>query len=162
MDRRRPQGLSLLHECTVFTSSLTETNFLWRILQKYIFDYKMRKWMIVEDEFSPRPALSDLFPYMFTARGPRKTFLSIAGCYRYLFCLCRTSQLDYILQDVTEADISSDLYERINEDMRYEMVRSCKYHGSMQNDMLYYCSILICMVKNNTYFRWQKNKMQKS
>lgn len=41
--------------------------------------------------------------------------------------VCRTSQLQYVLQDMTESDIPSDLCERINEEMRFEMVRTCKY-----------------------------------
>lgn len=41
----------------------------------------------------------------------------------------RTSQLKYVLQDVTETDIPTDLCDRITEEMRYEMVRTCKYHS---------------------------------
>ncbi|XP_052740388.1 ubiquitin carboxyl-terminal hydrolase 7-like [Bicyclus anynana] len=82
------------------------------------------KWCKFDDDVVSRCSKQEAIEYNFGGKED-VPYLARRATSAYMLIYIQTSQLKYVLQDVTENDIPSDLCERINAEMRYEMVRTC-------------------------------------
>ncbi|CAH0719456.1 unnamed protein product, partial [Brenthis ino] len=86
------------------------------------------KWFKFDDDVVSRCSKQEAIEYNFGGKEDAP-YLARRSTSAYMLIYIQTSELKYVLQDVTENDIPTDLCERINEEMRYEMVRTCKYQA---------------------------------
>ncbi|XP_050346295.1 ubiquitin carboxyl-terminal hydrolase 7-like isoform X1 [Nymphalis io] len=82
------------------------------------------KWCKFDDDVVSRCSKQEAIEYNFGGKEDAP-YLARRATSAYMLIYIQTSQLKYVLQDVTQNDIPNDLCERINEEMRYEMVRTC-------------------------------------
>ncbi|XP_049869363.1 ubiquitin carboxyl-terminal hydrolase 7-like [Pectinophora gossypiella] len=82
------------------------------------------KWCKFDDDVVSRCSKQEAIEYNFGGKEDAP-HLARRATSAYMLIYIQTSQLKYVLQDVVENDIPSDLCERIREEMRYEMVRTC-------------------------------------
>ncbi|CAG9584457.1 unnamed protein product [Danaus chrysippus] len=82
------------------------------------------KWCKFDDDVVSRCSKQEAIEYNFGGKedAPHQARRATSA---YMLIYIQTSQLKYVLQDVTETDIPTDLCDRITEEMRYEMVRTC-------------------------------------
>ncbi|XP_026317623.1 ubiquitin carboxyl-terminal hydrolase 7-like isoform X3 [Hyposmocoma kahamanoa] len=78
------------------------------------------KWCKFDDDVVSRCSKQEAIEYNFGGKEDAP-HLARRATSAYMLIYIQTSQLKYVLQDVTEGDIPSDLCERIQEEMRYEM-----------------------------------------
>ncbi|CAF4834823.1 unnamed protein product [Pieris macdunnoughi] len=81
------------------------------------------KWCKFDDDVVSRCTKQEAIEYNYGGREDAP-YLARRATSAYMLIYIQTSQLKYVLQDVAETDIPADLCERINEEMRYEMVRT--------------------------------------
>ncbi|XP_038212055.1 ubiquitin carboxyl-terminal hydrolase 7-like [Zerene cesonia] len=81
------------------------------------------KWCKFDDDVVSRCSKQEAIEYNFGGKEDAP-YLARRATSAYMLIYIQTSQLKYVLQDVTETDMPTDLCERINEEMRYEMVRT--------------------------------------
>ncbi|XP_026317622.1 ubiquitin carboxyl-terminal hydrolase 7-like isoform X2 [Hyposmocoma kahamanoa] len=87
------------------------------------------KWCKFDDDVVSRCSKQEAIEYNFGGKEDAP-HLARRATSAYMLIYIQTSQLKYVLQDVTEGDIPSDLCERIQEEMRYEMaLAGSKYKG---------------------------------
>ncbi|XP_061713282.1 ubiquitin carboxyl-terminal hydrolase 7-like isoform X1 [Cydia pomonella] len=82
------------------------------------------KWCKFDDDVVSRCTKREAIEYNFGGKEDAP-HLARRATSAYMLIYIQTSQLKYVLQDVSESDIPADLCERINDEMRYEMVRTC-------------------------------------
>ncbi|XP_063380791.1 ubiquitin carboxyl-terminal hydrolase 7-like isoform X2 [Cydia fagiglandana] len=82
------------------------------------------KWCKFDDDVVSRCTKREAIEYNFGGKEDAP-HLARRATSAYMLIYIQTSQLKYVLQDVSESDIPTDLCERINDEMRYEMVRTC-------------------------------------
>ncbi|XP_072931565.1 ubiquitin carboxyl-terminal hydrolase 7-like isoform X2 [Epargyreus clarus] len=82
------------------------------------------KWCKFDDDVVSRCTKQEALEYNFGGKEDAP-YLARKATSAYMLIYIQTSQLKYVLQEVSENDIPSDLCERITEEMRYEMVRTC-------------------------------------
>ncbi|XP_063362143.1 ubiquitin carboxyl-terminal hydrolase 7-like isoform X2 [Cydia amplana] len=82
------------------------------------------KWCKFDDDVVSRCTKREAIEYNFGGKEDAP-HLARRATSAYMLIYIQTSQLKYVLQDVSETDIPADLCERINDEMRYEMVRTC-------------------------------------
>ncbi|KAI8435835.1 hypothetical protein MSG28_004051 [Choristoneura fumiferana] len=82
------------------------------------------KWCKFDDDVVSRCSKQEAIEYNYGGKEDAP-YLARRATSAYMLIYIQTSQLKYVLQDVSESDIPSDLCERINDEMRYEMVRTC-------------------------------------
>ncbi|CAK1547100.1 unnamed protein product [Leptosia nina] len=78
------------------------------------------KWCKFDDDVVSRCTKQEAIEYNFGGKEDAP-YLARRATSAYMLIYIQTSQLKYVLQDVTENDMPADLCERINEEMRYEM-----------------------------------------
>ncbi|XP_039754129.1 ubiquitin carboxyl-terminal hydrolase 7-like isoform X2 [Pararge aegeria] len=78
------------------------------------------KWCKFDDDVVSRCSKQEAIEYNFGGKEDAP-YLSRRATSAYMLIYIQTSQLMYVLQDVTENDIPTDLCERINAEMRCEM-----------------------------------------
>ncbi|KAJ2946169.1 hypothetical protein O0L34_g5103 [Tuta absoluta] len=87
------------------------------------------KWCKFDDDVVSRCTKQEAIEYNFGGKEDAP-YLARRATSAYMLIYIQTSQLKYVLQDVTESDIPTDLCERIREEMRYEMaLAGSKYKG---------------------------------
>ncbi|CAH2106521.1 unnamed protein product [Euphydryas editha] len=87
------------------------------------------KWFKFDDDVVARCSKQDAIEYNFGGKEDAP-YLARRATSAYMLIYIQTSQLKYVLQDVTQNDIPNDLCERITEEMRYEMaIAGSKYKG---------------------------------
>ncbi|XP_039754085.1 ubiquitin carboxyl-terminal hydrolase 7-like isoform X2 [Pararge aegeria] len=79
------------------------------------------KWCKFDDDVVSRCSKQEAIEYNFGGKEDAP-YLSRRATSAYMLIYIQTTELKYVLQDVT--DIPSDLCERINAEMQYEMVRT--------------------------------------
>ncbi|XP_063534017.1 ubiquitin carboxyl-terminal hydrolase 7-like isoform X2 [Cydia strobilella] len=82
------------------------------------------KWCKFDDDVVSRCTKREAIEYNFGGKEDAP-HLARRATSAYMLIYIQTSQLKYVLQDVSESDIPADLCERINDEVRYEMVRTC-------------------------------------
>ncbi|KAJ0177121.1 hypothetical protein K1T71_007130 [Dendrolimus kikuchii] len=82
------------------------------------------KWCKFDDDVVSRCTKKEAIEYNYGGKEDA-AHLARRATSAYMLIYIQTSQLKYVLQEVSEGDIPTDLCERINEEMRYEMVRTC-------------------------------------
>ncbi|KAL4709979.1 hypothetical protein ACJJTC_003942 [Scirpophaga incertulas] len=78
------------------------------------------KWCKFDDDVVSRCTKQEAVDYNFGGKEDAP-HLARKATSAYMLIYIQTSQLKHVLQDVAEGDIPSDLCDRINEEMRYEM-----------------------------------------
>ncbi|XP_063380793.1 ubiquitin carboxyl-terminal hydrolase 7-like isoform X3 [Cydia fagiglandana] len=87
------------------------------------------KWCKFDDDVVSRCTKREAIEYNFGGKEDAP-HLARRATSAYMLIYIQTSQLKYVLQDVSESDIPTDLCERINDEMRYEMaLAGSKYKG---------------------------------
>ncbi|XP_061713285.1 ubiquitin carboxyl-terminal hydrolase 7-like isoform X3 [Cydia pomonella] len=87
------------------------------------------KWCKFDDDVVSRCTKREAIEYNFGGKEDAP-HLARRATSAYMLIYIQTSQLKYVLQDVSESDIPADLCERINDEMRYEMaLAGSKYKG---------------------------------
>ncbi|CAH0579099.1 unnamed protein product [Chrysodeixis includens] len=82
------------------------------------------KWCKFDDDVVSRCSKQEAIEYNYGGKEDAP-HLARRATSAYMLIYIQTSQLKYVLQECTESDIPTDLCERISEEMRYEMVRTC-------------------------------------